>query len=206
MINIAFFEDHPIVSKSLEMLFNQHSEMNLLFTASKKNELEINLAKYTSLDVIIIDVLAIDVQGLEVFEMIKLKYPNIKQIAFTTLTSPILIENLLSVGVLGYVNKNQEIEDLIESIHLVYDNKIYLPNDYHFLIKRTENSGTISLTEREIEIMQLIIREFTTADIATELRLSVNTIENHRKSIFQKFNVKNVAGMVREASKLGFVN
>jgi DNA-binding NarL/FixJ family response regulator len=206
MINIAFFEDHPIVSKSLEMLFNQHSDMNLLFTASRKNELEINLAKYTSLDVIIIDVLAIDVQGLEVFEMIKLKYPNFKQIAFTTLTSPILIENLLSVGVLGYVNKNQEIEDLIEAINLVYDNKIYLPNDYQFLIKRTENSGTISLTEREIEIMQLIIREFTTADIASELRLSVNTIENHRKSIFQKFNVKNVAGMVREASKLGFVN
>ena len=206
MINIAFFEDHPIVKNSLTTLFTNQSDLNLIFFASTKNDLYRNIKKHATLNVIVIDLLASDVQGLEIYDFLNKNYPQVNIIAFTSLSSPILVENLLSAGAKGYVNKNQDIEDLLEAIRKVSKGEIYLPDDYSFLSKKYTTSTSIALTEREIEIMQLIIMEFTTADIAQQLQISVNTIENHRKSIFQKFNVKNVAGMVREASKLGFIN
>lgn len=206
MINIAFFEDHPIVQNSLISLFTNQTDLNLVFFASTKSDLYDTIQKHPNLNIIIIDLLANDVQGLEVYECLNKNYPEINIISFTSLSSPILVENLLSAGAKGYVNKNQDIEDLVEAIRKVSKGEISLPNDYLFLAKKYTANTSIALTERETEIMQLIIMEFTTADIARQLQLSTNTVENHRKSIFYKFNVKNVAGMVREAFKLGYVS
>lgn len=206
MINIAFFEDHPIVQNSLKTIFGNHSEMNLLFFASNKNELYEKIRQYDNLDIIIVDLVANEVSGLEVYEYLVKNYPLVKIISFTSMSSPVLVENLLSIGVRGYVNKNQDTEDLLEAIQTVSNGDIYLPFDYLFLSSKYQINKQIALSDREVEIMQLIIREFSTTDIAQHLKLSISTIETHRKSIFTKLNVKNVAGMVREAAKLGFIS
>lgn len=205
MIKIAFFEDHPLVQQSLRMIIGQQDDFALVFGVRSKELLISHLQVQTDIDVIIVDLISNGVIGLEVYEYIAKYYPEIKIIAFTSISSPVLVENLIGMGVKGYVNKNQDTEDLICAINKVYNNEIYLPQDYAFLERK--NSFTVSLlTAREVEIMKLIIYEFTTADIAERLGLSVKTVENHRKSIFYKLDVKNVAGMVREAYKLGFVD
>lgn len=206
MIKIAFFEDHPIVTNSLIHLFEKENAISLEFSATTKDNLFEKIKDNSDIDILIIDVIATEVNGLEIFEFVNTNYPKIKTIAFTTLNSPILVENLLLTGVKGYVNKNQEIEDLLEAIKIVNDELVYLTEDYQFLAKRNYNSETKILTNREIEILQLIIKEFTSTDISEKLNISVYTVENHRKNIFTKLNVKNVAGMVREASKLGYFN
>jgi DNA-binding NarL/FixJ family response regulator len=139
------------------------------------------------------------------YEHVQKNFPDVKMISFTSLSSPILVENLLATGVKGYVNKNQDIEDLILAIEHVYDGNLYLPDDYRFLIKKFHVLKKNSLTPREIEIVQLISKEYTTSDIASQYGISINTVENHRKNIFAKMNVRNVAGLVREASKLGYL-
>jgi DNA-binding NarL/FixJ family response regulator len=154
---------------------------------------------------VIVDMLAPDVSGMEVFEKLNKFHTNVKVVAFTTLTSPILVENLLSLGAKAYVNKNQELEDLMEAIRQLKNGGIYLPNDYSFLKKNYLGSKNNLLSEREIEIIQLIAKEFTTKDISEQLGISINTVENHRKSIFQKMDVKNVAGMILEAVKMGYI-
>ncbi len=204
MIRIALFEDHPIVLKSLIACVKEQANFDLIFTSISKTDFFDKLKVHT-VDVAVVDVLANDVTGLEVYEYIHKKFPFIKIISFTSLSSPILVENLLGLGVKGYVNKNQEIEDLVSAINTVANNGIYLPTDYQFLSSKYHQLKTSNLTEREIQIIQLISREYTTNDIALQLTLSVNTIENHRKKIFEKLEVKNVAGMVREASKLGYL-
>jgi DNA-binding NarL/FixJ family response regulator len=206
MIHIAFFEDHPIVRGGLTTFFSNQTDLKVLFFATNKQELYSEIQKHSELDLIVVDLIANDVQGLEVYEYLHKNHPSLRVIAFTSLSSPILVENLLATGVKGYVNKNQDIEVLLTAIKTVWNGGIYLPDDYSFLSKQNRIDTAVALTTRELTIMQLIIREFTTADIANELQLSVNTIENHRKSIFNKLDVSNVAGMVREASKLGHVN
>jgi DNA-binding NarL/FixJ family response regulator len=205
-MNIAFFEDQPIVCAGLNSFFSTQEDLKVLFYATNKQDLYSKIQQHSGLDIIIVDLIASDVQGLEVYEYLHKNHPNLGIIAFTSLSSPILVENLLAMGVKGYVNKNQDIEELLEAIKKVWNGDIYLPDDYSFLSKQNRVGAAITLTTKELTIMQLIIREFTTVDIAKELHLSVNTIENHRKNIFNKLDVSNVAGMVREASKLGHIN
>lgn len=186
-------------------LIKSQPEFELLFAVKTKEELYEELKKHIATEVVIVDMLSNDVFGMEVFEYLSKNYVLVKMIAFTSLSSPILVENFLSLGVKGYVNKNQEAEDLIKAIKAVHEGKIYLPPDYDFLSKNYTSSKLNLLSEREVQIIQLISREFTTQDISEQLDITVNTVENHRKKIFAKLNVKNVAGMVREASKLGYI-
>lgn len=205
MIQVAVFEDHPIVLRSLTSLLSNEPHIDLKFGVATKKALYEHLLNFSNLDILILDFLAVDVTGMELYEYVHKNFQKIKVISFTSLSSPILIENLLANGVKGYVNKNQDIEDLLIAIDDVYHNKIYLPEDYSFLSKKVKTFEKNTLTAREIEIVRLISNEYTTVDIASQFGISVNTVENHRKNIFQKLDVKNVAGLVREAFKLGYL-
>jgi len=206
MINVALFEDHPVVLRSLESFLNEQGNITVVFSAKAKAELYGNLNQDSDIDVVIVDLLGIDVRGLEVYEYLNKNYPDIKMIAFTSLASAVLVENLLAVGVKGYVNKNQDLEDLPRVIESVYNGHISVPEDYSFLVKRPTEPHKVTLSERETEIVNFIALEYTTTDIAAQLGISVNTVENHRKSIFQKLDVKNVAGMMREVARLGYLS
>lgn len=207
-INIAVFEDHPIVQGSLSQLLNKDNGFSLQFIATKKSDLYELLNTQKGLEVLIVDFLANDVSGTEVYEFVLKNYPAIKLIAFTSLSSPILVENLMRAGVKGYVNKNQETTELLEAINTVMKNRLYLPSEFDFLHQRLKKEalGNMALSTREIDVIKLIALEFTTAEISVRLNISVNSVETHRKNIFAKLNVKNVAGMIREAIHMGIVH
>jgi DNA-binding NarL/FixJ family response regulator len=206
MIKVALFEDHPVVLRSLVSFLSEQETIEVTFTAKTKFELHENLSINNEVDIFVVDLLGVDIKGLEIYEFLCKNYPDSKVISFTSLSSAVLVENLLAIGVRGYVNKNQDLEDLTTAIHDVYNGHTSLPSDYDFLIKKNLQSKAHSLSNREIEIIQLIAKEFTTNDIAEQLDISVNTVENHRKSIFSKLDVKNVAGMIREVAKLGYLS
>jgi DNA-binding NarL/FixJ family response regulator len=204
MIKIGIFEDYPIVVKSLIDIITNQSDMQLLFAEKTKDGFYEKLNTTEGIDVLIVDVLADDVIGTEVYQYLNSNFPNLKVIAFTSLSSPVFVDNLLAIGIKGYVSKNQDIEDIIKAIRLVYNDKIYVPTELDFLlhhsIQKPEN-----LTFKEIEIIKLISLEFTTQDIAKQLKISISTVETHRRNIFNKLQVKNIAGLMREAIKLGYI-
>jgi DNA-binding NarL/FixJ family response regulator len=205
MIQVAIFEDHPIVLRSLTSVIKDEPNFNFKFGVTTKVDLYKSLVEFKNLDVLILDFLAVDVTGMELYEHVQKNFPDVKMISFTSLSSPILVENLLANGVKAYVNKNQDIDDLLKAINEVYEGRICLPDDYKFLASKINTLKKNTLTPREIEMVQLISKEYTTNDIATQYGISINTVENHRKNIFAKLNVKNVAGLVREASSLGYL-
>lgn len=205
MINIAFFEDHPIVLNSLETIFNADNRFSVQFAVSTKNDLIEILNLNNNVDVLVLDLLAADVQGTELFEFVLKLYPKIKIIAFTSISSITLVENLLVIGAKGYVNKKQPIDHLVNAIIMIDSGKISLPDDYAFLRKINIEPKLTTLTKREIEILNLVVKEFKTTEIADKLCIAVRTVETHRAKIFTKLNVKNLAGMLREAAKLGYL-
>ena len=206
MINIAFFEDHPIVIKSLETIFSSDLRFSIKFMVSTKNDLFETLNLNNDVDVLVLDLLAVDVQGTELFDFVLKMHPKIKIIAFTSISSATLVENLLGIGVKGYVNKKEPIEHLSEAIIKVHNDKISLPDDYAFLRRVTIEPKQVLLSKREIEVLNLIVNGFTTNEIALKLSITVSTIESHRAKISTKLNVKNLAGMIREAAKLGYIS
>lgn len=200
---LGIFDDHPLTSKGIAHFLTSETDVSILFIKSNKQDLLQQLETELP-DVLMLDVLAPDVRGLELFETVLKKYPQLKVIAYTSLSGSILVENLLSLGVKAYVNKKQRPQDVMMAMNEVLNGQIYLPDDYSFLNKKAPESYN-TLSEREVEVLLLIAKEYTSSKIAEELNLSVNTIESHRKNIFKKLQVKNVAGMVMEAARLGYL-
>lgn len=200
---LGIFDDHPLTGKGIAHFLTNEADISLLFIKNNKHDLLQQLETELP-DVLVLDVLAPDVRGLELFEAILKKYPHLKVIAYTSLSGSILVENLLGMGVKAYVNKKQRPQDVLLAVTEVLNGQIYVPDDYSFLNRKAPESYN-TLSEREVEVLLLIAKEYTSAKIAEELNLSVNTIESHRKNIFKKLQVKNVAGMVMEAARLGYL-
>lgn len=200
---IGLFDDHPYILSGISGSLAEAKFKVIFQTTSKATLFE--YLKYQLPDVLILDIVSDEVRGLENFEDILKLYPNQKILAFSSLDSVVLIDNLLSLGVRGFVNKKSESSVLIQAIAIVNEGKIAVDDQYKHLTSNYTARNTAILTPREIDIVNGIATEMTSAAIAENLNLSVNTIESHRKRIFQKLNVKNVAGMIMESNRLGYL-
>ncbi len=203
-IRIGLFDDHTFIVKGLAD-FLTSSEMEVVFCSVTKIDLLEQLVK-NEIDILILDIVAPDVLSIELFEEIADNYPLIKIIAHTTLSSAMLVENLLSIGVKGFINKKQPEADMVKCIRNVYANEISIPEEYHFLTSKYRSLISNVLSPREIEIIQLIAAEHTSQEISDKLAISIFTVENHRKNIFRKLDVKNLAGMMLTASRMGYIS
>jgi len=203
-IILGIFDDHPFFIKGLTDFLDQHDFISIGFTASTKEDLEKELSNKLP-DILIMDVLAPDVAGLELYFNARKNYETLKIIAYTSLRSEILIDSLLSIGVKGYVNKNQPPEDLLEAIKDVHYDLISVPDQYKDLIPEETHLKTI-FTVRESEIMQLIAAGHTSDLIAKQLGVSLRTIENIKVNLFKKLDVKNAAELILIATRLGYLS
>lgn len=203
-IKIGIFDDHTFSAKGLSDFLGRNG-IDVKFTCNSKAEL-IAQNQLFDLDALILDVSAPDVSGLELFEYFHNKNEGLNIIALTSLSSVMLVENLLSLGVKGFVNKKQREEDILECIKIVFDGKIHLPKEYHFLTSKYRVPDTVILSAREVEIINLVAEELTSHQIAEKLSISYFTVENHRKNIFRKLGVKNIAGMIMAATRMGHIS
>ncbi len=207
LMRIGIFDDHTLMGRGLGELIKKYlPDFEIIFSCSNRIDLFAKIKERLP-DILILDIVVPDVTGLELFEKLSKDFKTIKIIAHTALTSPVLVENLLSINVYGYVNKRQPENEIIKAIKQVAAGEIYVPEDYKYLTqKKTHQGENTLLSEREKEIIELISMECTSTEIAEKLNIAVNTVENHRKNIFLKLKVKNSAGMVMEAARLGYLS
>jgi DNA-binding NarL/FixJ family response regulator len=206
IIRIGMFDDHPIIMDGLSgFLHNFKNQIEVVFIAENRGEL-LKRINFHDVDLLVMDVVAPEVNGLDLFQEVLEKYPSLKIIAYTSLKSTILVENLLSIGVKGFVNKSQKSKDILDAILSVCEDQIVVPEKYKFLTSKFRENQSISLTKREIEIIVLISQEATTQQIAEKLLVSTKTIENHKNNIFNKLEVKNAAGLILAATRMGYIS
>jgi two-component system nitrate/nitrite response regulator NarL len=205
-IRVGIFDDHAFFIKGLTGFLDTYKDIILVaFTANTREELHKKLDTQT-FDVLIMDVLAPDVTGLELYVEVLKKQESARIVSYTSLRSEILIETLLSLGVKGYVNKNQAPEDLIEAIRDVFFGLTYVPEAYRSLIPEEDRKVKDIFTNREFQILQLIAKGATSEQIANELQVSLRTIENLKVTLFKKMEVKNAAELIIAAGRLGYVS
>lgn len=203
-IKIALTDDHPIIVKGVSSLINDSLYCELVFTAGNRHDL-LSLLKTNPVDILILDVVMPDVSATELFSEILADYPSLGIIAYTSLNSPILIKMLFRAGVQGYVNKNDPPEYLLKAIDTISNRALYIGEQYQHLIEK-KTADVPGISKREKEILLLIADQYTTTAIAEKLFISVNTVETHRKKLFEKFNVENLAGLVKEAMRQGYIS
>lgn len=198
-------DDHHVVSAGLASELSK-ADCEVQFCISEKAKIMKHLGEGLP-DVLVMDVVMPGAVSIEAFREVLQAYPNAKIVAYTALNSPAIVELLIRSGVKGYVNKNQALSDVLLAVHKVHEDEYYVPEEYEFILKKLDGlNQTTELSKREIEVLRLIAQEKTSTEISDKLFISVNTVETHRKNLFHKLNVTNLAGLIREGIHLGYLH
>jgi len=215
-IRILIADDHKIVCDGLKALLEAQPEMEIVAQAANGRE-AVKLANRQKPDMVIMDVAMPDLNGLEAVRQILSAHPHIKVIALSMHSDRRYVTGMLSAGASGYILKHCAFEELVQAIHIVRSNQVYLsPAIAGIVVKelaqaktsRARQSPTAaqSLTSREREVLQLISEGHSARDIAQRLHLSVKTIETHRRQMMEKLGIHSVADLTKFAIREGLTS
>ncbi len=212
-IKVAIVDNHPLAINGLKTMLALYPEaVQVTETYHSGTSLLEGLSRVQP-EVLLLDILLPDQSGKELAPIITKKYPEVRMIALTSLDSPAVVKSMMQRGCLGYLLKDTDDKTLIEAIRQVYQGNEFIEPSLketllqHLIKYRAQSTDILpELTQREREVLRLIVSEHTTQEIADKLFISFRTVENHRYSLLQKLDVKNTAGLVRMAITLGLVD
>ncbi len=207
-IKIAIADDHPLVVSGLRNILPSYPHIQLAATYPDGEKLLAGLEGELP-DVLILDIHLPGKNGDELVPVILKKYPDLKILTLTNFDSTLYVQTMFTHGVRGYILKSAENEELIQAIEIVFAGEEFIEPSMkekmdHIAskIKKSVTSKS-SLTNREKEILQMVVDGSTNQDIAEKLFLSVKTVENYRNNIMMKLEVTNAAMLVKKALRLG---
>jgi DNA-binding NarL/FixJ family response regulator len=204
-IKIVLVDDEILFRKGISFLLEREASIEVLYEASHGVELIDFLKQATLLpDIVITDLKMPLLDGVEVTKIIHKEFPSIKVIALTSYDSNCFVANMIDIGAASYVLKNATPNELIKTITEVAVNGFYYNDNVlkimreSDIVNRNSNNSVNNhfLTNREIEILQLICRQKTTVEISQTLCISPRTVEGHRNNLLLKTESKNIAGLV----------
>lgn len=209
-IKIVIADDHPLITEGLKNMLNEQSNIKIV-NIFHDGESLLESVKGLNADVLLLDINMPGMQGDDVAREVLKHFPAMSIIVLTNLDNIYYINNMLQIGVRGYILKNIGSEALIQAIETVYSGGKYLDvvvqermSEINTQLKKQQNLGNM-LTRREKEVLQLIAENNTSKEIAEKLHLSKRTIDHHRESILAKMDVKNVSALVKKAIELGML-
>lgn len=210
MTTIGIIDDHNIVLQGVSNLFADKKEYKIIFAINNLSDAN-NSLENSQPQVLFLDINIKGDDGLEALKVYKKKYTAMKIIMLTSFEETALVKTALRNGADGYLLKDASENDFFAAIESVLKNEQYIQkNMQDSLLKEAmgQKKDTFyipKLTRREKEILQLIIDEKTTQEIADTLFLSISTIETHRMNLISKLGVKNVAGLVKLTLERGLL-
>ena len=203
MIRVFIIDDHKMVIQGMKLILQEAEGMSCIGYALSGAD-GLRQLKDLKPDVILLDINMPGMTGIEVCKAVHSKYSSIKILGLTMLKEISLIKQMLKSGAMGYLLKNSGKKEVINAIHSVVKGERYLDKEVNdLLIKsiagniKTNKNPFPSLTSREKEVLELIVNEKTTQEIAIVLGISFSTVEVHRRNMLIKLGARNTAGLVR---------
>jgi len=212
-LKILLADDHKIVRDGLKSLIKKEASMEVVGEADNGRK-AVQLARDLEPEVIIMDISMPDLNGVEATRQILADSPDVKIIALSMHSDKRYVRAALSAGASGYLLKDSAFEELVEAIRTVNTGRFYLSagivgvvvKDY---VGSQANKDTLTsdiLSAREREVLQLLAEGKRTKEIASDLHVSVKTIETHRQNIMQKLDIYTIAGLTRYAIREGLTS
>ncbi len=210
-IRILIADDHKIMREGLRALLDKQSDMQVVAEA-EDGLTTVRLARELAPDIVIMDIAMPDLNGIGATKKIKAELPDVKVIALSMHSDRRFIAEMFRSGASGYLLKDHSFEELSNAIRVVVSNRIYLSpsiagiviEDYVRQLQKDEISPvTDVLTDREVEVLQLIAEGHSTKDIAFRLHVSTKTVETHRRQIMEKLDLFSIAELTKYAIRQG---
>lgn len=189
-------------------MLNKQEDVEVIGTATSGRQLLDRIKEGLNADILLLDVYLPDMPEEEILQQIRASHPDLRIIYLTLLRGTRYVHKLAKYKIQGYVLKNASLDELLGAIRSVQNGGNYFSKDIHIGDRDEDFRHTITiedkqideiLSRRELEVLRLICKEFSNAEIAGKLFLSVSTVETHRKNLIAKLGVNNTVGLVKFA-------
>jgi DNA-binding NarL/FixJ family response regulator len=209
-VKALIVDDHSLFSESFSLLLKNIVDIDEVDAVTNAKDAMEYLRTY-SCDLVFLDIHMPEINGMELYGMIRKKYPQLAVVVISMLDDKLHIMKMFRMGVRGYFLKNIGYKELQVGIERIMDGETYFPNDVADIIfnrSLSENfsnkfSATVDLSKREIEIVQFICEGLTSDEIAEKLFISKRTVDSHRTNIYKKIDVNNVTELITFALAKG---
>lgn len=207
-MNILLVDDHRLIRDAIRSYMEDDDEYNVVGEA-QHGQAAIRILEETSVHVVLMDINMPIMGGIECTKEIKKRWPEIKILALTMMSDNQHIKQMMGAGASGYVLKNCTEKELKKAINTVFEGDTYYSSEVTEVVMNNlmKNNTTktskvvvdMPLTEREKEVLKLIIEEFSNNEIAEKLFISNRTVDAHKRNLLEKTGSKNIAGLVMYA-------
>jgi len=211
MINILIADDHQMFIDGLKALLRR--EKNIYIAGEVSNGLDaLEFIKRQQPDLLITDISMPGMSGVELTRQVKQHYPEVKVLVLSMYNDREIVGEILMSEAEGYILKNTGRQELINAIQRIADNSTYYSNEVlNIMMTRLKRQkaiekNTAQLTTREIEIVKLIMEEYSSEEIAGKLFISKRTVDTHRKNIIQKTSTRTLVGLIKFAIENNLVD
>ncbi len=204
-IRVFVVDDHPIVRRGFQLLFGVERDFVVCGEADSG---PVALEKILALkpDVAIIDLSLKLSSGMELVKQLRSLLPQLKMLVFTMRSEAIYAERAIKAGANGFLTKDEGTEKAVEAIRSILAGKTYVSEEFAgSLLHRVgsgapvERPGPQSLSDRELEVLELLGHGLGSRDVADRLHLSLKTVESHREHIKSKLGLKSASELVNYA-------
>ena len=213
IVNLAIADHQTLFGKTLKNYLSEQTSMHVPILASDMRDLFDKL-KNTLIDILLIDLSMPGVNGLDALKTLRADYPSIKILVLSIYNDLEQLSDLLDLGILGYIPKSSEPEELLQAIQAVVEDRIYRSKLYtealYFSKQKNIRTDTknfqIALTDREKKILQLIWEEKSNKQIADALFIGTRSIEKIRQDMKEKIGAKSTVGLIKYGLKKKIIN
>ncbi|MBI9046872.1 MAG: response regulator transcription factor [Anaerolineaceae bacterium] len=212
-IKIVLVEDHTIVRKGVRALLEYEEDFEVLAEASDGREAVKKVEQFHP-DVVLMDISMPRLNGLEATRQIKQRYPETSVLVLSMYETKEYIFQFLQAGASGYLVKHSAPKELIWAIRTVYQGNTYLSSSISKVVieeyiqsaeKTIKNNHINTLTNREREVLQLIVEGNPSSQIAAILHISEKTVRTHRSNIMKKLEIHSIAELTQYAISKGII-
>lgn len=200
-IKVILVDDHHIVLDGLESLLQQEPEFQVLASLHSGEEV-LDMLKSQQPQILLTDFSLPGISGIDFVRQVKKLYPQVRIIVLSMHDEAHIIKSVLKEGVEGYLLKNIQHSELKSAIRHVAQGLPYVSPEVTRLLMDEMNKPKDEpelLTDRELDVLRLIAKEFSNKEIADKLFISERTVETHRKNIFRKTKTSSLVGLIKFA-------
>jgi DNA-binding NarL/FixJ family response regulator len=205
-VRVVLIDDHLLFRQGMRAVLEGRTEATVVAEAANAAEGYAAVAA-TNPDVVLLDLLLPGVNGITALRELIRREPNRRVLMLSQVTSEDFVSQAFSAGASGYALKEQGMDEVIDAITTVHRGKRYLaPRFPTGLLDQARTDGPLaSLSSREQEVFDLLVRGFSNDGVAAELHISRKTVETHRSHILKKLDVHSVVDLLRLAARHGLL-
>jgi DNA-binding NarL/FixJ family response regulator len=205
-MRVIIVDDHPLLRKGVSQLIDQERDLVVVGEAEDAHK-AITAIEHTRPDVALIDISLNGTSGIELLKNIKVRFPKLKMLVLSMHDESVYAHRALRAGASGYIMKQEGTERVLLALRKVLQGEVYLSDRLgnrmlHTLVNgraHLTSSPVEELSDRELEVFNLIGQGHGTRPIAEKLHLSIKTIESHRAHIKEKLNLQSASELVHHA-------